>query len=261
MFITHLLKVRYIIILSSIFLLFGCDASKAISSNHQDAGRNHSKGQIPEIYQPVLKELKKSSTNIQIPTIVPKPYDHDEVISVTGKLTTDGYIFDILSKNPQDSMNSPSPRNYIATISGSASNNENEDYLAKYKNQLQHTGDSEIWGTKVELLNDKFKHSSEQVITWNKGTWKFICAGRPYLLGQDFEFSSIGVAISMIQNIDQYGLPKANIQKGYVEDLYLDGNRPYVELSWTYDNKAWYSINGFDLNKILELSRSLEFPN
>ncbi|GMA50716.1 hypothetical protein GCM10025857_20730 [Alicyclobacillus contaminans] len=78
----------------------------------------------------------------------------------------------------------------------------------------------------------------EDAIIWKNHRWRYIVD----VMGGDYEKETVGMANTVASFVSKHGTIVPNATQGYVQALWA-GNSPVFRVTWTYNDKQWYSLS------------------
>lgn len=205
----------------------------------------------------VLAQLQaKSTIPVMVPASLPhftRPSSQGYSLAVNTDITPNSYNLTLFWR-PTGSQTSDYD---IADLVGyiSASNKPRVQRFVPTKEELREEISIPLPGgtTAVEYRNAGF--ANRNVITWSNHNWTYLTYGLP-LSAVPMSSTSLGMAQELAADLAMHGIILPNVKQGFVQASLLT-DRPLVVVSWTYNNREWYTISLQNMSQSVGAARAV----
>lgn len=225
-----ILTVAFVLVLGSAVAITWPNRNKPEEIiNHHPAETHQA---LPVVFQNIDQYFKGVKIPVYVPTYLPGdgPYR-----LVQFETSGNGYTFEVVvtKKPPQPPTKEAIDEQFSmadSVVTMSASQKPFPTFPTEEQLLSNPSGTVDIDGIKA----NSYENSME--VTWTKGNWEFYAIGHSQQDG-------IRVAKEILKALPGNGNLVPGALKGKFRASQL-GNPMYVDASWTYDGKTWYTLDG-----------------
>ncbi|MCL6575119.1 hypothetical protein [Kyrpidia sp.] len=208
---------------------------------------------------PVARDVvSRSLVPVVLPGVVPRPAvpgltGSEGRVKVTDQILESGYLVEAGWLNGGEPDSTPiSEANRLVSFGGTRRDAAPTTFLDTVRDRLAAV-DPVVLDGGFPARRLVLKDTGGDVVTWSAGGWTYVTAGL-------FRGRPGDVAVTEASRLAKdlaSGAPVApGAAQGMIQVLDL-GNRPTVEVNWTYGGKVWYSVSGISVAEVLSVARSM----
>lgn len=204
----------------------------------------------------VLADL---ADNSQVPVVLPQslptfssPPSPGDGLAVNAAVSASGYDLTFFwrpNKSHTSNYNVEQLIGYIA-----ASSQPRVQPFIPDSSQVQREKWLRLAGGTAAVEYPNLQFGDRRIITWKNQKWTYLTYGLSSP-STPYDLTSLGMANSIAQNLSSHGPLLSNVKQGFVQATVLS-NRPFVVITWTYNNKVWYAVSLRDIGDSLDTARS-----
>lgn len=200
----------------------------------------------------------------KIPVYLPKffpqlepPQPTGYSVAISSEVAPTAYHLGIFWRVDGSKSNAFDDSEYIGNIDTSTTAPNITPFISnlKFKSSIR-LNDGRLVQEYSLLKNEPQQYIAGAVaIEWNEKHWTYLSSGFPYTKDMKNQ-TTVGMANIISGFLSAHQSVITNVKQGYVI-AQASGNRPSVQVSWTYNSKQWYTITTTNVEQALRVANSV----